>query len=197
MDKVRRIVHPKLRPFYFQIRRNICLTRIIQWITRLRRIIRLQCEYGHSIVPETHSLLIIPGKRIQNDLTDVHLCPADISGLFLASFLSKSGILLHFLFLRYLRYLLWVFLGSMENPCYFCDICGHFGALLGFFSFLVLILVRFVIFAIFVMGVFSYREKSFLLCDICGHFGVLLGFFFFCLDSCQNCYFCDFCNICK
>ena len=49
MDKVRRIVHPKLKPFNFQLliqktyylkRRIICMTRIIQWITLLRLIIR-------------------------------------------------------------------------------------------------------------------------------------------------------------
>ena len=83
---------------------------------------------------------------------------ADISGPFLASFLCKSGILLHLVFLRHLRYFSWVFLANMKNPCYFCDfcdICGHFRALLGFFCFQVLILVRFVIFAIFVTGVFS------------------------------------------
>ena len=41
MDKVRRIVHPKLRPFHiFKLRRIIRLTRIIQ-ITRLRWIIHL------------------------------------------------------------------------------------------------------------------------------------------------------------
>ena len=57
---------------------------------------------------------------------------ADISGPFLASLLSKSGILLHLLLLRYLSR---VFLASKKNPCYFCDNCGHFGALLGFFFF--------------------------------------------------------------
>ena len=50
MDKVRRIIHPKLKPFNFQLliqktyyfkRRNICMTRIIHWITLLRLIIRL------------------------------------------------------------------------------------------------------------------------------------------------------------
>ena len=63
---------------------------------------------------------------------------ADISGPFLASLLSKSGILSHFLFLRFLRYLSRVFLARKRNPCYiydFWDICGHFGALLGFFFF--------------------------------------------------------------
>ena len=55
-----------------------------------------------------------------------------------------------------------MFLGNMKNPCYFrdfCDICGHFGVLLGFFCFQVLILVRFVIFAIFVTGVFWLAKK--------------------------------------
>ena len=42
----------------------------------------------------------------------------DISGPFLASFLSKSGILLHLLFLRYLS---WMFSASRKNPGYFCD----------------------------------------------------------------------------
>ena len=63
---------------------------------------------------------------------------ADISGPFLNCSFSKSRILLHLLFLRFLRYLSWVFLASKKNPCYicdFCDICGHFGALLGFFFF--------------------------------------------------------------
>ena len=46
---------------------------------------------------------------------------ADISGPFLASLLSKSGILLHSLFFRFLRYLSWVFLASKKNPCYICD----------------------------------------------------------------------------
>ena len=46
---------------------------------------------------------------------------ADISGPFLASLLSKSGILLHLLFFRFLRYLSWVFLASKKNPCYICD----------------------------------------------------------------------------
>ena len=59
---------------------------------------------------------------------------ADISGPFLASLLSKSGILLHLLFLLYLRYLSQVFLARKKNPRYFsdfCNNCGHFGALLG------------------------------------------------------------------
>ena len=49
MDKVRRTVHPKLKPFNFQIiiqktyylKRRICMTRIIQWITLPRLIIPL------------------------------------------------------------------------------------------------------------------------------------------------------------
>ena len=92
-------------------------------------------------------------------------------------FLSLYRILLHLLFLRSLRYLgvfssqeksllllrLLRYLRTFRGPswlllflsldscqiCYFCDICGHFGALLGFFSFKVLILVGFVILAIF------------------------------------------------
>ena len=63
---------------------------------------------------------------------------ANISGPFLSSLPTKSGILLHLLFLRFLRYLSRVFLARKKNPCYFCDfcdICGHFGALLGFFAF--------------------------------------------------------------
>ena len=61
---------------------------------------------------------------------------ADISGPLLISSFSKSGILLHLLFLRFLRYLSRVFLARKKNPCYFCDfcdICGHFGPFLVFF----------------------------------------------------------------
>ena len=87
----------------------------------------------------------------------------------------------------YLRYLLWVFLANMKNPCYFrdfCDICGHFRALLGFFCFQVLILVRFVIFAIFVIFFWSRvflasKKNPCYFCDFCGHFRALLGFFCF------------------
>ena len=63
---------------------------------------------------------------------------ADISGPFLASSLSKSCLLLDLLFLPYLQNLLRVFSASKKNPCYscdFCDICGHFGVLRGFFFF--------------------------------------------------------------
>ena len=42
---------------------------------------------------------------------------------------------------------------AKKYPCYFCDFCGHFGVLLGFFCFQVLILVRFVISAIFAICV--------------------------------------------
>ena len=63
---------------------------------------------------------------------------ADISGPLLISSFSKSGILLHLLFFRFLRYLSRVFLARKKNPCYFCDfcdICGHFGPFLVFFFF--------------------------------------------------------------
>ena len=60
---------------------------------------------------------------------------ADISGPFLASSICESWFLLDLLFLRFLRYLSRVFLASKKNPCYFCDFCGHFGALLGFVFF--------------------------------------------------------------
>ena len=41
-DKVRRIVHSKLKPFHsFKLRRITCLTRIIKRITHLSRILRL------------------------------------------------------------------------------------------------------------------------------------------------------------
>ena len=60
---------------------------------------------------------------------------ADISGSFLASSFSKSWFLLDFIFLRFLRYLSWVFSASKKNPCYFCDFCGHFVVLPGFFFF--------------------------------------------------------------
>ena len=67
-------------------------------------------------------------------------------------FLRLYRILLHLLFLRFLRYFSREFLARKKNSRYFCDfgdICGHFGALLGFFSFKVLILAGFVILAIF------------------------------------------------
>ena len=35
MDVVPRVVHPKLRPFHYQLRRIFCLTRIMQRIIRL------------------------------------------------------------------------------------------------------------------------------------------------------------------
>ena len=57
---------------------------------------------------------------------------ADISGPFLASSVSNSWFFLDLLFLRCLSPL---FSASKKNPCYFCDICGHFGVLLGFFFF--------------------------------------------------------------
>ena len=65
---------------------------------------------------------------------------ADISGPFLVSSFSKSGILLNLLFLRFLRYLSRAFSARKKNHCYFCDfwdICGHFGPPFGFFFFLV------------------------------------------------------------
>ena len=114
--------------------------------------------------------------------------------MFLPSKKKKYLLLLRFLrYLRTFRGPSWVFLGNMKNPgyfCDFCDICGHFGVLLGFFCFQKKILVTFAIFAIFAdisgpfMGVFREHEKSLLLlrflrCDIWGHFGVLLGFFCF------------------
>ena len=145
---------------------------------------------------------------------------ADILGPFLASFLSKSRILLNLLFLRFLRYLSWVFLASKKNPCYICHGC---------FQLARKILVTFAIFAIFadISGPFlaSFLCKSGILlhlvflrylrylswvflanmknpcyfcdfCDICGHFGVLLAFFFLSLDSCYIRYFCDICHGC-
>ena len=57
---------------------------------------------------------------------------ADISGPFLASLLSKSGILLHLLFLRCLRYLALAFQASKKNLVTFAifaiiaDILGPF-----------------------------------------------------------------------
>ena len=62
---------------------------------------------------------------------------ADLSGPFLASSFSKSRILLHLLFLRFLGYLSWVFLASKKNPCHFCDFAifaDISGTLLGFLS---------------------------------------------------------------
>ena len=123
--------------------------------------------------------------------------------------------------IAFLRYLSWVFLARKKNPCYFCDICGNFGALLGFFFFKVLILVRFVIlaiFAIFVTGVFSSQQKSLLIlryfADISGPFlvsslsksRILLYLLFLrflrylqwvVLGSKKNPYYiCDVCDIC-
>ena len=46
---------------------------------------------------------------------------ADISGPFLISSFSRSGVLLNLLFLRFLQYLSWVFLARKKNPCYICD----------------------------------------------------------------------------
>ena len=63
---------------------------------------------------------------------------ADISGPLLISSFSKSGILLHFLFLRFLRYLSRVFLARKKNPRYFFDFLRYlrtFWTLLGFFFF--------------------------------------------------------------
>ena len=89
---------------------------------------------------------------------------------------------------------------SKENPCYFCDICGHFGALLVFTFFYVLDLVTFVIFAIlaiFVMnGLASKKNPCYFLRYLrtfrgpsCLH--LLLSF-----ESYYICYSCDFCDIC-
>ena len=104
-------------------------------------------------------------------------------------------------FLRFLRYLSWVFLARKKNPCYFCDICGNFGALLGFFFFKVLILVRFVIlaiFAIFVTGVFSSQQKSLLILRYLRTFRGPSWFLLpLNLEFCYICYFCDFCDICS
>ena len=50
-------------------------------------------------------------------------------------------------------------LASKKNPCYFCDICGHFEALLAFIFFYVLNLVTFVILAIFVTQSFLMARK--------------------------------------
>ena len=52
-------------------------------------------------------------------------------------------------------------LASKKNPCYFCDICGHFEASLGFFFSKVVNLVKFVIlalFATFVRGVLRTKH---------------------------------------
>ena len=56
-----------------------------------------------------------------------------------------------------------MFLASKKNPCYFCDICGHFGALLAFIFFYVLNFVTFVILAIFAIFV----TQSFLMARKC------------------------------
>ena len=50
MDKVRRIVHSKLKLFHFQIKAYYLI--IIKRITRLTRIIRLYCKNGHFCYKE-------------------------------------------------------------------------------------------------------------------------------------------------
>ena len=92
------------------------------------------------------------------------------------------------LFLRFFPYLSWVFSASKRNPCYFCDFCdiwGHFGALLGFFfsKFRILLNLLFLRFLRYLSQVFLARKKNPCyfcdFCDIGGHFGALLGFFAF------------------
>ena len=94
----------------------------------------------------------------------------------------------------------------MKNPCYFCDfcdICGHFRALLGFFCFQVFILVRFLIFAIlqyFSRVFLASKKKSLLLLRFLRYLRTFLGrswlLLFPSLDSFYICYFCHFCDIC-
>ena len=55
MDKVRRIVHSKLKLFHFQIKAYYLIT--IKRITRLTRIIRLYCKNGHFCYKECASRL--------------------------------------------------------------------------------------------------------------------------------------------
>ena len=52
-------------------------------------------------------------------------------------------------------------LASKKTPCYFCDICGHFEASLGFFFSEVVNHVKFIIlalFATFLSGVFRTKH---------------------------------------
>ena len=65
-------------------------------------------------------------------------------------------------------------LARKKNPCYFCDICGHFGALLAFIFFYVLNLVTFVILAIFAIFV----TQSFVMARKC-----LVSFAIFAISS--------------
>ena len=67
-----------------------------------------------------------------------------------------------------------MFLASKKNPCYFCDICGHFGALLAFIFFYVSNLFTFVVLAIFAIFV----TQSFLLARKC-----LVAFAIFAISS--------------
>ena len=114
----------------------VCLTRALNIHIRIRQSTHSNRTIGKIIrfVKEL-SLAIRTSKKNPCLTFAIFAIFGDISGPFLASFLSKSGILLDLLFLGYLSR---VFSASMKNPCYFCDfcdICGHFGALLGFFFF--------------------------------------------------------------
>ena len=124
---------------------------------------------------------------------------ADISGSFLASFVSKSWFLLHLLFSRFLRYLLPVFLTNKKNLCYFLRFLRYLLTFRGpsWLLFLyVLIPVTFILlflwflgYSVLVTGVFSWQEKSLLLLRFLRY---LLPVF---LANKKNpCYFCDICG---
>ena len=69
----------------------------------------------------------------------------------------------------------------MKNPCYLCDICGHFWVPFGLFFSKVVNLVISVILEMFVRGVLASKKNSCYFCDfcnICGRFEASLNFFF-------------------
>ena len=99
------------------------------------------------------------------------------------------------------RYL--VFLASNKNPCYFrnfATFADFSGPFLAFSLSKSRNFVTFVIFAIFVIGVFSWQEKSLLLLRFLQHLRTFRGpsflLLFLSLEFCYICYFCDFCDIC-
>ena len=70
------------------------------------------------------------------------------------------------------------FLASKKDPCYFCNFCRHFGALVGFFFFLVLNFVTFVVPAIYCdicNGCFKLARKIFVTFPIFAIFADISG----------------------
>ena len=124
---------------------------------------------------------------------------ADISGPFLAFSFSKSWFLLDLLFLRYLRYLSWVFSASNYNKTT-ADILWLFLASFPSKSGILFYLLLLRFFAIFVTGVFSWEEKSLLLLRVLQYLRTFRGpswlLCFLSLECCYICYFCYICDIC-